>query len=366
MRKNFLNFVAIAALAPVALAQAQQTADPAAPTPASAKEALKGAAVAREASFLKITIDPSRSPIAMDTEAGVSAEIKNVSAVPVKMYETETVFTAMPETRIYGETQKLNPGCATFPTQGNGGPRPTRGYDMVIQPGDSYRVFWVMTTNGCTGKREDKLRFWTQPLTWLEEKWQRVMFAPGTYKVYLNVVFYPQDQQPYHTATEGHDVLVSASQQMVLLGAFLGGLLAYLVKLYYGVETQLSVNMPDSPYKTIIQNTEWLVAGTFGAAMVILASRLSDTFPVKVNANDFWGSMTLGFVFQWIGVKLLEKLPGMGPASTPAANNPPAPPQAPVIAAAPAQAQTAKAAVDPVQAVEISAAPPLATTPKVD
>src|SRR5437773_8708130 len=36
-----------------------------------------------EPSYLKITLDFSRTPIALDTEAGLSAELKNVSTVPV-------------------------------------------------------------------------------------------------------------------------------------------------------------------------------------------------------------------------------------------------------------------------------------------
>jgi hypothetical protein len=38
---------------------------------------------------------------------------------------------------------------------------------------------------------------------------------------------------------------------------------------------------------------------------------------ILFNANDFWGSVTLGFVFQWLGVTLLEKLPGVPTGSSP-------------------------------------------------
>jgi hypothetical protein len=253
----------------------------------------------------------------------------------VRLYENETMFITMPETRIYGGRQALT-GCATFPTQGNttqaqngkaGQPadaaaagaadarrmaRPARGYELLMQPGDSYRVFWDMRANGCTNEPQVMVRFWHSPILYLEEKWQRIAFTPGTYKVYLDVVLYPGGTpEQYHTATEGREVEISASQQMVLLGAFLGGLLAYVIKLYYGVETPLDIKMKNRFLKDLIGYTEWLAAGLFAAGMVILASRLSDTFPVRVSASDFWGALTLGFVFQWLGVKLLEKLPGM-------------------------------------------------------
>jgi hypothetical protein len=138
----------------------------------------------------------------------------------VKLYENETVFWTMPETRLYGDGPLIIQGCATFPTQGNvrQAARPARGYELLIQPGDSYRVFWDMTINGCTGQRHSKLRFWnhSETLRVLEQEWQRVMFTPGTYRVYLDVALYPQDPQngqaAYRTSAEGKDVLVSASQ----------------------------------------------------------------------------------------------------------------------------------------------------------
>ena len=311
-------------LVPLALAQTPQRA--AAPAPAAA-----AVASAPNAAFLKITLDPSRTPISMDTQASISAEIKNVSTVPVRLWENETVFVSMPETRVYGNPQETIQGCATFPTQGNVRPlaRPARGYDILIQPDDTTRVFWDMTMNGCTGQPLPKLSLWGWPPhleDWAKEKWQRAVFAPGTYKVYLNVVFYPEDKGPYHTTTEGTEIQFSASQQMVLAGAFLGGLLAYVIKLYYGVPSKLTVSMESPGWQKFFGNTEWLIAGLTGAALVILASRLPDSFPIKVTANDFWGATTLGFAFQWIGVKLLEKLPGM---SSGGPDNPPNPGPAP-------------------------------------
>jgi hypothetical protein len=323
MREN-LKLLTVVVLAQVVLAQGPNQPAPPAPAPVAAKPVVPIAPAGNENAFLKIAIEPSRSPITMDTEAGVSAEIKNVSSAPVKLYENETVFVTTPEILLYGDTQQSIRGCATFPTQGNTPPveRPARGYGLLIQPGESYRVFWDMTKNGCAGKspEEKEKRF---SLPWLEHEWQKIMFSPGTYKVYLDAVFYPsgQDGQPYHTAAEGRDVVFSASEQKILFGAFLGGLLAYIIKVYYNVPTQLTAKMKTGWLKRYIGYTEWIAAGLFGAIIVILASRLSDSFPVKVNANDFWGSITLGFVFQWMGVKLLEKLPGMG-----AAKNPPAPP----------------------------------------
>ena len=324
MRKRFVLLLIVGLFSRDGYAQPKEAPPP--PAPAPVKPAPGPSGTTTEPAYLKISIDPSRSPISMDTEAALSAEIKNVSSVAVRLFENETVFLTMPEARIYTGGQPGIQSCATFPTQGNprSTKRPDRGYELLLQPGDSYRVFWDTATNGCTGERYKKLRIWNDTVSWFEEKWQRIAFTPGTYKVYMDVVVYPESQAPYRTTTDGRDIQLSASLQMVLLGSFLGGLLAYLIKLYYGVETELKVKLENSRLRRILGRTEWLAAGLFGGAMVILASRLSDTFPVKVSANDFWGSVTLGFIFQWIGVKLLEKLPGMSTVKSP-----PAQPQGP-------------------------------------
>src|SRR5512132_3613378 len=102
MRKSLLKFLSSTVIAAGMLAQAPKQAPP--PTPGSGPKQNTPATI--EATFLKITIDPSRSPITMDTEAGVSAEIKNVSTVPVRLYENETIFMTTPETRLYGESQQ--------------------------------------------------------------------------------------------------------------------------------------------------------------------------------------------------------------------------------------------------------------------
>jgi hypothetical protein len=273
-----------------------------------------GQEISKESPLIKITIDPSRTTITLGTRSGVSAEIKNVSNTAVRLYETETVFVTQPETRLYGETGGQIQGCATFPTQGTSqqGSRPARGWDLVIQPGDTYRVFWDMDRNGCA----------VQPSTgggagmakWIEDKWQRMMFAPGFYKVFLNVRYYlaaGTDANSYRTITDSRDISVAASEQMILVGAFLGGLLAWVLKVYFNVDTGLTKAMSGSRWRPLLKWTEPFAAGLFSFVLVILASRLSESFPIKINANDFWGAIALGFVFQWMGVKLLESLPGM-------------------------------------------------------
>lgn len=263
-------------------------------------------------SMLKITIDSSRSTIMLGTRAGLSAEIRNVSQTELTLTEQSTVFVVVPELRK-GE---LLHGCATFPTRGLQ-TAPGGGASVTIQPGDSYRVFWDMDYDGCTGK--DLSSF---SLKWID-------FQPGTYRVYLNVKFTAANTgATYHTSYESKDVAVSAPYWLIILGSFGGGVVAWFIKQYYGATSALTSIFEgnDTWRQEAVKTVECIMSGVFASVLVILSARLPDTFPVKINANDLLGSFALGFVFQWIGVKILEKLPGMSSAAgaTAAATAPPA------------------------------------------
>jgi hypothetical protein len=70
-----------------------------------------------------------------------------------------------------------------------------------------------------------------------------------------------------------------------------------------------------------------LAAGLLGAALTIVASRLSDTqFPVKVSVSDFWGALTIGFISYFIGGRILatiiDRFAPAKPDTTPGAGGP--------------------------------------------
>jgi hypothetical protein len=163
-----------------------------------------------------------------------------------------------------------------------------------------------MDKDGCSGSAIDTFSLGS------------AVFTPGNYKAFLNVRFVPTERsgtQPiYRTTSEGKDIVVGAPLWAILIGAFTGGVVAYAIKAYYGVQTKLtSIVRPESFLGRHAWILEVLMSGLYGCTLVILSSRLPDTFPIKINANDLLGAVALGFVFQWIGVKLLEKLPGMTP-----------------------------------------------------
>src|SRR4029077_4446330 len=94
-------------------------------------------------------------------------------------------------------------------------------------------------------------------------------------------------------------------------------------------------------------------AGLLGATVTIVASRLSDTqFPVKVSVNDFWGSLTIGFIAYFIGSRFILNLANRFAPPTPTGGKPVTSPGQGEPKPGSPSAQEAKAATEPDKKVE--------------
>jgi hypothetical protein len=268
--------------------------------------------------LVEITVEPSRTQSILGTVSGVHARIRNISARPLRFFEHRSLFVAARETR--SSDQGLTRGCATFITQGTvRTAQKQSGFDIVIQPGETYPAFWDFDTDGCSPGNQPVGRTYTGLFSaaGIKEAWQSLMFTPGNYKVFFvaqceEVATDPASKaEPVtHTVMSSAPIAFTAAQDIILWGALLGGILAWFVKQYWSL---------DGGTKSKLIPVELAASGLFSVTMVILGSRLSDMFPIKVNANDFWGAITLGFIAQFLGVKLLAKLPGVTPAARPPA-----------------------------------------------
>ncbi len=257
--------------------------------------------------MVKITIKPSRSQTVLGTVSGLTATLHNVSDRPLMFRENETLFVIPPEARG-DDSRGLLVGCATFVTQGIVRKQKQTGFDLILQPGESYPAFWDVGTNACQPELKEADTWW--------KKIQGLFFSPGAYDVYLVANFYDVnsgDLKTYHTVGDSVAITFTASQWVILTGAFIGGLIAWMVKTYLGPDLAASTQPWHKTAWTMV--VEPIASGLFSVIIVILSSRLSDLFPIKVSADDLWGAITLGFIAQMLGVKLLQKLPGVDPTS---------------------------------------------------
>jgi hypothetical protein len=298
-----------------------------------------------EGPLAAVELEPSQQQWVIGTRMGLLGKITNIADVPLRFYERETVFIAPAETRIYG-TGDSRTGCVFFATEGNPASGPSkadaaRGESIVLRPRESYWVFWDFDTNGCAGYPYHASENQNKAFTWWERLSQKIMFQPGPYKFILQAKFYelpeanPAGDGTPHFVSQQKDVRISASEGMILFAAAIGGLLAFLVKLMMpktadgaaanphpsapgGVPT-VEAEPPKAPRSLLLRRSfhgALRVAGAIllSVTVVIISSRLSESqFPLQVSVSDFWGALTIGFVGNFVGVYLIQKLIDIAP-----------------------------------------------------
>jgi hypothetical protein len=297
-----------------------------------------GSAIQKQ--LVKVVITTSRPEITRDHAWGLSADITNVSTEAMTLNADQVQLVMEPEATkgtdcnsAYGSFLPNTDGAPkqSADTGGsNGASKETAaGSDrqVILQPGEHYMFFWngVDVLHGQSSS-ECQLGFWGRLAETLN-------FIPGTYTFVVDGKLHLSNSvDTYHTFAEAVTVKISIPQLTILLFAGLGSILAYLV-------VNLQVNGDVNQVWTATTKKATIIASLvvsrgmcsaflLGSILSVVANRLSDTqFPVKVSVNDVWGSITVGFVFFFIGNKVLDKLKALIPPSMPQplAGAPPAP-----------------------------------------
>lgn len=308
-----------------------------------------GAAATQD--MLKVTINASRASVTRGGSYGVYADLENLSPSVVTIKPQETVLVVQPEvaqpSACVGLEQAIFPArpsiLGQLPTPSTPQPSPsTPGQpshaaqslpqtapqaaapvlptggssvgELQIQSGEHYKVFWNLTSP--PGKRLGPNCSGT---SWMKDY---LGFVPGDYAFTVEGIVYSGvigGVTTAHTYTETTTLHVGISQIPTAIAAFFGGLLAYfVVALQPGQDfaqwvpkaadaTSSATLHRVKAAERILRNS--FAAGLLGAALTIVASRLSETqFPVKVSVNDFWGALTIGFVSYFVGHRIIASI----------------------------------------------------------
>jgi hypothetical protein len=181
MKWFLISMVGAVLLGPAGAASAPGTAGAAR---ASAKAApVPGVAAVPESGggpdqVIRVTIFPSRNEVVPDGSYGVYAELENVSDRPVMLLEKETNLVVLPETSEPGACVDWE--RAIFPTQDRG--KPGAGASnadayLILQPRESYKVFWDFEEYQKGDKQEYNGRCRLPP----DEIKNALGFVPGDY-----------------------------------------------------------------------------------------------------------------------------------------------------------------------------------------
>ena len=121
----------------------------------------------------------------------------------------------------------------------------------------------------------------------------------------------------YHTAVVAKTAEYSAPQSIILVGAILGGLIFTGLSMVRSEQSALSGVSVGALNAAVTYGK--IAATLIGSVLLsviitILLSRIEQTqFFVKVSVSDFWGAIAVGFLANYGGWALLDKMvPGAG------------------------------------------------------
>jgi hypothetical protein len=268
---------------------------------------------------LEITILASRPQLSAGSGFGLTADIKNTSEKAVILPATKTILIIPPE--LQGSNVRWFTGYyAFFPTEvtddGN-----AFGGTLTLQPSRSYIVKWAWDrreqgtpTNPGNGAASQAFNFLPpfvhDLIDTISSELQFTFFSPGDYKVDVVARYHVQDdpEGKDQTVVQSALIHVNAPESVILLGAAMGGLLGHIISRLYRTADPISIG------SLKLSNVGGFIGGALGSMMLaaivtILLSRISESqFLVRININDFWGAIAVGFIASVSGISVLDRL----------------------------------------------------------
>lgn len=195
---------------------------------------------------------------------------------------------------------------------------------LALRPNDSTPVFWFVkfrelaTVTGSQSQSQSLGRAIPEVLAYLYEQISMelnfLLFVPGNYQVTVIADYWVKDDCSDipdigvpNVAFESKIVDVAAPQSVILVGAAIGGLISYVI-LPQARRRQRNL--------TGLARYAAIGTGAFGAMLLstiitILLARISESqFLIRVTVTDVWGAIAIGFISNYFGVEILNKIIG--------------------------------------------------------
>jgi len=269
------------------------------------------------APLIDLKIETSRAQPTAGTGLGVIGNIKNQCGTNVYLKAEQLLLVLPPE--LSGNTNELstvNALYAVFATETSADTNDLWNTSILIKPGDSYKAFWSTAPSTLKISPNFIENMW---YVFLSEM-NFTFFTPGDYKITVMAKYWTDPTYPtndFRIVTQDLTIHVAAPQFVILVGAALGGLIAYFILPQARSKFVKVAKRGLTNTDKFLNLAEWFskeVAGILGAALLssmatIMLSRISETqFLISVTVNDFWGAIAIGFLANYAGVSLLEKM----------------------------------------------------------
>ena len=243
----------------------------------------------------EIKVEISRRRTTPGDVVGVVADVTNNSPVPIyfRPQDVQLVFAQEVERSVGGSWD------AWLPTEYT--TREVTQQRICLQTGGTYRLFFA------TANRQNQSA-WSRFSDWLSY----IGFVPGTYPVTVIAKYWDRADfsgDNYRTAVDSKTVEYSAPLTIVMVGAVIGGILFTLLSIIRAEENQIESTAKERVIGGGKMFLQFLGAGLLSAIVTILLSRIDETqFFVKVSVSDFWGAIAVGFLANYGGWALLDKM----------------------------------------------------------
>lgn len=261
-----------------------------------------------------VTLHPSREiPVAGELWS-IAGEVHNRSEVPIWIIDHTTRMTLAPE--MYGSSKQTGSIGAFFPTITS---RPSSEI-VRIDPGANYAVIWKLDPVAEKDAPNAERTTFRRVINAIRDY---AFFNPGKFRVSATVHVWQtkprlgddglvENTGSSFPITVSKELVMEASPWVLITGAACGASLCFLLQLLTG-QVSLGVTV-GSVLKGVAVglSTALIVSGV----VTVLISRLATTdFIIVVKVKDLWGAIATGFVIQWFGYPLLERLVGRVPGS---------------------------------------------------
>jgi hypothetical protein len=270
------------------------------------------------ADALSMRIVTSRSQPTVGSAIGIEAELRNTSNKTLYLKENKIALYIPPE--LYGPLGSYNAWWGVFPTEHVWPVEATKAQSAVpeawdgaltLQPGSKYRVIWQSGSESSTGTGT-----LLSNLRALRSELKFIFFSPGDYVVSVVAEYWMEpgfSSRDYYTATESTSVHMAAPESVILLGAAVGGLVAFIL---FPTRRRVAIRAAgiDNRYLAAAYTAATETAGAAGSMLLsviitILTARIAESeFLVRITVSDFWGAIAVGFIASYAGAKALDKL----------------------------------------------------------
>jgi hypothetical protein len=268
------------------------------------------------ANGLSIKLEGSRQHLAVGTSFGISGTVTNNTKSIV--YVNERFLTLKVPVEVEGPgTTAASVWFAHMPAANHG----ETGNDFLfkatvaLKPGQTSSAFWFVNQKelrDSSQRSTDSASVWNAVRFLYEQlstELNFLFFEPGNYRLTVTANYWDNiglTGNP-NLAVESSTVDVAAPQSVILLGASIGGLIAYMIL----PQTRRQRATRSTAYRAAAAVTGALGAMLLSAIVTILLARISESqFLIRVTVSDLWGAIAIGFVANYFGVGALNKIVG--------------------------------------------------------